>query len=349
MTKVNSYRRLKIGKAAKTAMAALSIGATMVSPTANAAALANQANGPVNNGTQTGSATGTGSTRVRIRGGRMQTRLEGGKMVLTGFQGGFAGGQVQMNGRLNSSGSASEAQNIDVRFASVSIAKLIGLAAPGLRLPLPDSVSVSGSANAGWLGSDLLAAAPTVNGAFDVALAPTIVTDPVLLAKLAQAVGIPQLAELKVNSGRIAGTATDGRVQLSSLTLNGPEFDINATGEIDLARQDLDLSLEVTVAHALAQQSTFYKMKNVLGFLKGSSAKASEEPVRLPTIAVVGPLSAPKVQLGNTQLAAAEKSTAGAAVPPPSVETAKPAEPQAFAAQAKKLLRVASAAPTQKN
>lgn len=320
-------------------LAALSLAVTVL---CGSSAFASEAISPAGQASDTAKA----STRVRLRGGRMQTQLQDGKMVLTGFQGGFAGGQVQMSGHLNSAAPAGEGQGLDVRFAGLSVDRLVSFAFPGLRLPTLPNAKITGQAKGEWSGAELNSAASTLQGTFDITLSQTALSDAGLLAKLASATGIPELKAVLVDGGRMTGTAQNGIVQLHSLTLSGPDFQMAAAGTVDLNQNEMNLSADVSVAHELAQQSAFYKVKNVIAFFKGNAgndgAQASAEPVKLPKLTVVGSLTQPRFEFAGQQVASATSAAVQPTVAAPVAANEKPGA-AAVVSSAKKFFSLASA------
>src|SRR4051812_47615839 len=96
MRKGNSLRRLRKRANRRTAAVAFAVIAAGLSKSAPAQMRPTATKKQVNAESMTAP---SGGTRIRLRGAKMQTKLEAGKMVLTGFNGGFGGGQVEMSGR----------------------------------------------------------------------------------------------------------------------------------------------------------------------------------------------------------------------------------------------------------
>lgn len=278
------------------------------------------------------------TTKIRLRGAKMQTKLEAGKMVLTGFNGGFGGGQVEMSGRINSAAADADSQQLNVKFANVALDQVLALLSPSFVNPALKGLTVSGNAVGDWQGVSLKSVGSSLQGNFELTLGAGALADPALLAKLAEVTGIKDLQPISFESGRLMGSAQDGQVKLTSLEFSGPDFKLQANGSIDLHEQDMDLTFDVHVAQALAEKSSFYKMKNVLSFFKSAKTEAEPKPetelVAVPRFSLVGPLRSPQVQFGKT-VASASTSVEEAA--PPVVAAASSPRPSAGLRQVMKL------------
>lgn len=237
----------------------------------------------------------------------MQTRVENGHMVMTGFNGAFASGTVQMAGRVSSSGTG--AQRADIRLNAVDLGQVLPLAG-GISLPFLKGVEVSGIADASWEGGDIVSIGQNLTGQFALKIGSGHLTDPAVLAKLAKATGMQNLDPIKFSSGAVEGIAREGHLQLTRLELAGPEFKLVASGDVNVRADDLDLVFNVDVAQKLARQSSFFKLNSVLSLFKGKTEQDGPTPsgsefVKLPEFALVGSLKKPEFRLGSAQIATA--------------------------------------------
>jgi len=254
----------------------------------------------------------TQKVKVRLRGGRMQTKLEGRSMILTGFDGAFAGGKVKMSGRVNPTGEG--LQTADVQLDRVNLGQVLNLTNGAPATALLNGVLVSGAAKASWSGQDVLSIGQNLTGNFALKVGAGQINDPGLLAKLAKAAGMQKLDPITFTGGVVKGSADAGRLALSHVELTGPDFSMVANGDVNVKHDDMDLVFTVKVAQKLASQSSFFQLKNVFSLFKGKEQPAQDGGfVNLPTFTVAGSLRNPEIKLGD--VAKAEKAVKPTVLP----------------------------------
>lgn len=256
-----------------------------------------------------------GERQIHVVGGKMATRVQNGKMVLTGVQGKVGGGQVHMAGRV---GLSSEKPNTaTVKFDDLSLAKaatMIGQ--PGVDAVLGDS-KVSGFAKGRWQGEGLKEISASANGTLTVETGPGVITDTETLSRLAKLTGIDHLPELRYTSIKLQARAADGNVVIDSITATGPNFRLAAKGTYVSGSDDLDMKIAASVSPAMAAKSSYMKLSNVMGFLRGEDKPDAGEFVDIPRLIVSGDLKTPEVSIDKTHeiAAKAEVSDAKPAIP----------------------------------
>ncbi|MGI8906192.1 MAG: AsmA-like C-terminal region-containing protein [Candidatus Sumerlaeaceae bacterium] len=309
MTKVNNCLRLINRARHRTVSVAIMAGIAALATNTNLSAGENANSTKAADLKLTPGRNHTG-TRVRVQGGGMQTRIEGGEMVLTGFHGRLAGGKVEMRGRVNPTGGDSERQHMNVNVANVAVDQILSLLAPAALRPVISGLQLSGTVAGAWQGVGLDTISTTLTGDFDFALAPGVITERALLEKIANATGITDLTKISFDTAHVAGTATDGNIQLSELRITGPDVQLVGSGAIDLQTEQMNLSFEGNVSQEIAQKSAFFQVKNILNSFKNNTAPAANaQLVQLPSFELVGSMRSPEVRFSGKQVASAASPT----------------------------------------
>ncbi len=240
-----------------------------------------------------------GERQVHVVGGKMATRMQNGKMVLTGVQGKVGGGQVHMAGRV--AVDSDKTNNVTVKFDDLSLAKAaVMIGQPDADILLGDA-SISGFVKGNWRGEGLKEISSSASGTLTVETGPGVITDEAALAKLAKLTGIDHLAELRYTNIKLQAHAADGKISIDSITANGPNFRLAAKGSYIAGIDDLDIKIAASVSPEMAAKSSYMKLNNVMGFLRGEEKAKAGEFVEIPTLFVSGDLRKPDVKTTKTE------------------------------------------------
>lgn len=258
-------------------------------------------------------------TQVKVTGGKMQTRLENGKMVLTGLDGHMAGGRVQLTGNVQPEGNQPKVAHLEFRdVAGEQLQSYLKGSGWGTAL---QGAKFSGSIKGEWRGQSVREIASSARGTALLVAGPGKITDKKVLTKLADALKVKELNELSYDSLRLKLNANAGHVTLQELDMTGPDFHVKATGKYAPSADEMRLVVNLGVSHEIAQASSYMKLKNVLGFFGRSDnadqGETAEGLVKVPELLVQGKLTDLKVSLakgGATETASAPAKSADKAV-----------------------------------
>lgn len=248
---------------------------------------------------------------MHVHGGKMLTQMENGRMVLKGIQGELGGGKIQMAGNIAAD---AESNSATIKFQDVRLTQAAELFGKKDLSGWLGSLVVTGFIQGAWEGKGLGEISGTADGAFVLQTGPGIITDKVILDKIAKATGVTELPELAYDKIKVQARAKDGKVTLDFIRAEGPEFKLESKGMYNTASNDLKMTIEATVSQELAAKSSYMKLNNVMSFLRGDSkAEATgDEFVEIPRLVVSGELLKPQVGLDKT----AETKVAAAAAKP---------------------------------
>jgi hypothetical protein len=256
-----------------------------------------------------------GERRVHVQGGKMLTRMENGKMVLKGIQGEVGGGKIQMAGNIAADAASNSAT---VKFEDVRLEKAAALLGKEDLTGWMGDLVVSGFVKGEWEGKGMSAVTRTADGAMVLQTGPGVITDKAILGSIAKATGVTDLPELAYSNIKIQARAKDGHIALDFIRAEGPEFKLESKGKYNASTDKLDVTIDATVSQKLAAKSSYMKLNNVMGFLRGDSQpEQSDEFVEIPRLLVSGELRKPRVGLDT---AVTEKVTATAAATKPAAE-----------------------------
>lgn len=247
--------------------------------------------------------------KVRVRGGKMQTRIENGKLVLTGFKGGFGAGQVDLKGNI--SGETGKQSDAKLAFNDVSINKAMEVIGQAGAMQGLGNISISGTVEATWQGKDPKEILSSASGTVTVSTGPGAVTDPALIGQLKKMAKFSELTELRYTSIKLEAQVNDGTIVVNSVTVTGPDFTIAAKGNYSAKADTLNMQIDAKVSPELASRSTYLKLKNVAGLFQGwgkSSAASEGAFVEVPRLMVSGTLTNPSVSFGGSLASVSEKT-----------------------------------------
>lgn len=237
--------------------------------------------------------------RVRLKNPKIDMQLANGKPLITGVSGLIGGGSIAVRSRIDM-GNAAGPQSAHINAHGMSLPELADIV--DLRIPGKLTGRVSGTADVNWQGMQGSSIRNSLNGAVSLDLGPGKLSDSSLLRKAAESAGIANFDELEFTGGRIEGRVKEGLFTITDAHLTGQEFDLNIGGTVDLATNRMNLEVRSKVTEALAQRSTYYKMKNSLSSLFTSKPKDTPAPdalVELPLVVVAGAMSRPEVKVGS--------------------------------------------------
>ncbi len=245
------------------------------------------------------SAANAGERHVSVRGGKMATRMVNGKMILTGVQGSVGGGRVHMAGRVPMD--SEKANTATVKFDDLSLAEATAMIGqPGLGV-LFGNVEVSGFVKGRWQGDDIKTISSSADGTLTINAGPGVITNQVILNRLEKLTGIADLAQLKYSSISIKAKASDGKIVIESLTAEGPNFNLAASGTYLAKSDNLDIAIEASVSPEMAAKSSYMKLSNVMGFLRGEEKPETGDFIDIPRMIVSGEIKKPDVRFDKSK------------------------------------------------
>lgn len=227
----------------------------------------------------------------------METRIQDGKLVLTGFAGAFGGGQVQLKGHMPvDQGSEKSA---DLRFADVSVQKAGEIIGNQKLVAWLGDATLSGVIKGEWQGKGADAIGLSANGSLALVANKGTISDPQVLEKLGKLAGISDLQRLRFDSIKLKAHAEDGKFVIDSALVEGPDLTLAMAGNYVVADDNLNLKIAMSVAPELAERSTYLKVKNVLDIFKSNdeASATNGEFVEVPVLLVSGDLRKPDVSL----------------------------------------------------
>jgi len=240
-------------------------------------------------------------TRVHVRGGKMETRINNGKVTLTGLHGDVGTGRVEMAGNI--AVGSGEAKNLTVNFAEVPVSDAAGLLG-NARVPswLTETL-VSGTIKGEWQGEGFKEISSSAKGALHIKTGAGVITDKTILEKLADLLKVDELSEVKYDSITLKAHAVNGVFVLDEIQASGPEFNVKAIGKYTAKADALDIRIDLAVSQEIASRSTYLKLKNVFGIFGGGPEmkETADGLVEVPRLLVSGALKKPEVKLDKTK------------------------------------------------
>ncbi len=255
------------------------------------------------------SASQQADTQLRLRGGKMETRMQNGKMVLTGFAGAFGGGQVQLTGNMPVDHQSEK--SADLRFADVSVEKAGQIIGNPSLVAWLGNTNLSGSVKGEWEGKGASQISRSADGTLTLVAGNGVITDKKVLEKLGSLAGISELEQLRFDSIKIKAHAADGKIVIDAASVEGPDLNLALVGNYSVQDDHLDLKIAMSVAPEIASKSSYLKVKNVLDIFRSDNEPNTEgEFVEVPVLLVSGDLKKPDVKLDKSKPA---RTTAAAA------------------------------------
>lgn len=244
---------------------------------------------------------------LRLKGVKVNSRLENGNLVVQGFSGSLGGGKVQASGRVNT-GDKNGAQHVNAQFDDVELAQVLDLLGINMVSAGVSNVRADGVVNLRWNGLKADTIRRSISGTAVVKSGPgTISKSSPLLDRLASSAGISDPEDLSFTSSRIELNAHSGTVQVKSLVIQGPDVQLAAAGTIDVAAGQINLLMDVNVSPAIASKSNFYKLQSLASVFGKKQELNADGYVEIPRITVAGALNSPDINMdtGARQQAAA--------------------------------------------
>lgn len=276
-----------------------------------------------------------GAKSLRLKGVRVNSRIENGHLVVQGLSGSLGGGKLQASGRVDT-GDKSGVQHVKAQFDDIEISEVLDLLGLDMTSVGVSKIRADGVVNLRWNGLDPGAARQTISGTATVKSGPGLISrNSPLLDRLADSAGISDPEDLRFTSGRIELAAEAGRVQIKSLVLQGPEFQLAAAGTVDLAGQQINMLMDVNVSPAIAKKSSYYKLQSLASVFgrKGQETNAYGM-VEIPRIAIAGRMEKPEVTLDrNARGEPAIAGSSSASTPRSVAEVSTPDSAETVGAQ----------------
>ncbi|MGI8907663.1 MAG: AsmA-like C-terminal region-containing protein [Candidatus Sumerlaeaceae bacterium] len=245
----------------------------------------------------------TGGLHIPIKKPRIVGRISNNKPVVTGLSGEFANGQVGLDGEINLA-NPEGTHRANVHFQGVCLAGVLQIL--GINVQQPTDGRVRGTLNARWTGMKQAQVQRSIDGTLSLELTEGTLTDTDLLRRLSKAVGITELKRLDVNSGRLEAIISNGELRITSQKFEGPQFDVDVTGRVNLLSGDVDLRCQLRLAPALLAS-----LPGPLGFAAlilprtapATQTSSADAKLTLPQINISGTIDNPIVRVAEPQLA----------------------------------------------